>query len=61
MLTFESQVKEFKEGVLAGLDWAIDRSTLVKSSFRNEAMYDAAAGVAEIIYELKKMKETLDG
>jgi len=58
-ISFESKTKEYREGVITGLDWALDRCKLVKSSFRNEAMYDAAAGVAEIIYELKKMKEVV--
>ena len=58
-IAFESKTKEYKEGVLTGLDWALDRSKLVMSCLRGEAMHDAAAGVSEIIYELKKMRKAV--
>ncbi len=56
---FENKTREYKAGVLTGLDWALDRSRLVRSCYSSNAFYDEAAGISEIIYELKKMKKAV--
>ena len=58
-IAFEFKTKEYKEGVLTGLDWALDRSRLVRSCFSSNARHHEAAGILEVIYELKKMKKAV--
>ena len=60
-IAFESKTKEYKEGVLTGLDWALDRSRLVRSCFNSNAFHHEATGISEVIYELEKMREAVNG